>query len=78
MTSEEIIRRAIDEVRADNADLIEEMPTESKNDAQRALQAKHGTPHEFATACVNAIGEISCLEAHTAIQKYLKKWKDAV
>lgn len=78
MTSEEIIKRAIEETRADNADLIEEMPTEATNDAQRALQAKHGTPREFAQACVNAIGEISCLEAHTAIQKYLKQWEEAV
>lgn len=77
MTPQEIIQRAIAETRADNADLIAEMPHEATSPAQLILQTAHGTPREFAQACVNAIGEISCLEAHTAIQKYLKEWKEA-
>jgi len=72
------VKRAIEEVRADNADLIEDMPNEATSAAQRILQTEHGTPREFAQACVNAIGEISCLEAHTAIQKYKKQWEEAV
>jgi hypothetical protein len=73
----EEVRRAIEETRADNADLINEMPNKATSAAQRILQAEHGTPREFAQACVNAIGEITCLEAHTAIQKYRKQWEEA-
>lgn len=72
-----LYRQMIEETRADNGDLIASMPHDATNDAQRALAKKHGSPRMFAQSCVNAIGEISCLEAHTAIQKYLKQWEDA-
>lgn len=74
-----IIRDAIMETRRDNDGLIASMPDASKtSEAQKKLAAKHGSPREFAQACVNAIGEISCLEAHTAIAKYKKQWEAAI
>jgi hypothetical protein len=68
------IRTAIQQTRENNADVIADMPTKATTPGQRALKKKHGTPAEFAQACVNAIGEISCLEAHTAIAKYKREW----
>jgi hypothetical protein len=73
----QLIRRMIEDTRADNEDLIMSLPNKAETDAQRELQAKHGTPREFAQACVNAIGEITCLEAHTAIERMLKRWLEA-
>jgi len=73
----EILKKMIEDVRKDNADLIAGLPNKAVNDAQRALEKKHGTPRSFAQAVVNAIGEISCLEAHTAIQRYLSRWNAA-
>lgn len=73
----ELFRSMREQTIADNADLIAEMPDEATTPAQEELKAKHGTPREFAKACVNAIGEISCLEAHTAIAEYKNKWDAA-
>lgn len=70
----ELIREMIKQTREDNQDLIDEMPDKAKTKGQRDLKKKHGTPQEFAKAVVNAIGEISCLEAHTAIEKYEQEW----
>lgn len=53
------------------------MPHDAVNSAQRELVFKHGSPRMFAQACINAIGEISCLEAHMAIAKYKKEWEAA-
>jgi len=53
------------------------MPHEPKNKAQRKLMEKHGSPRMFAQACVNALGEISCLEADAAIEKYRRQWEAA-
>ncbi len=53
------------------------LPMRSKNAAQKALLAKHGTPFDFAKACAAAIGEISVEEAEKAVAKYLKEWKAA-
>ena len=67
----------IDQIRADNGDLIASMPTDATTPGQEALKAKHGSPRAFAQACNNAIGTISCLEAHTAIADYKAKWDAA-
>ncbi len=71
------LRAMIQATRDDNGDLIASMPHDAKTPGQRALAKKHGSPRMFAQACVNAIGEISCLEAHTAIAKYKKQWEEA-
>ena len=71
------IRQAIQETRNDHADVIAMMPNEATTAGQRALKKKHGTPRAFARAVVNAIGEISVLEANVAIRKYLDEWKAA-
>ena len=60
-----------------NVDIIAEMPNQAKTPGQRALRRKHGTPRTYARACVNAIGEITCLEARAAIRKYLREWNAA-
>jgi hypothetical protein len=72
-----MIRQMRDEVRADNGDLIASMPHDAKTPGQKKLAKKHGSPRMFAQAVVNAIGEISCLEAHTAIARYKKEWDKA-
>lgn len=77
MNMQQQIKAAIDAIRADNGDLIASMPTDSTTPGQEELKRKHGSPRAFAQACVNAIGTISCLEAHTAIQDYLTKWNAA-
>lgn len=61
----------------DNRDVVATMPNKATTAGQRALQKKHGTPRQFADACVNAIGEISPLDAHRAIRKYLDEWERA-
>lgn len=71
------IREAIHQTRDDHADLIAAMPTKPKTAGQRVLQKKHGTPRAFARAVVNAIGEISVLEAQLAIRKYRDEWQAA-
>lgn len=71
------IREAIRQTRDDHADVIAMMPNEATTAGQRTLKKKHGTPRAFARAVVNAIGEISVLEANVAIRKYLDEWKAA-
>ncbi len=45
---------------------------------QKLLQAKHGTPAEFAKACYECVpSDISMDEANAAIEKYNKEWHDA-
>lgn len=54
------------------------LPMKAKNDAQRALEAKHGAPHTFAMACAKAVGDmVSVNEARTAIEKYCQEWEAA-
>jgi hypothetical protein len=77
MNAKELIKSAIDAVREQNGDLIASMPTDATTPGQEELKRKHGSPRAFAQACNNAIGEISCLEAHEAIQDYLAKWNNA-
>ena len=80
MTQEELKKQRaemIDQIRADNGDLIASMPTDATTPGQEELKRKHGSPRAFAQACNNAIGEISCLEAHTAIAEYKAKWDAA-
>lgn len=77
MDLREEIKAAIDAIREDNGDLIASMPTDATTPGQEELKRKHGSPRAFAQACNNAIGTISCLEAHTAIQDYLAKWNAA-
>lgn len=74
---QQILTDVIKRVQENFQDVVDMMPNEATNDAQRALQAKHGTPREFAEACVNAIGTISCDEAIMAIKVYAAKWESA-
>lgn len=53
------------------------MPDKAKTKGQRLLQEKHGTPKQFARACVRAVGDISPLEALVAIREYERKWKNS-
>lgn len=71
------IREDIRATRDDHADVIASMPSKATTAGQRALQKKHGTPRAFARAVVNAIGEISVLEANLAIRKYRDEWQAA-
>lgn len=71
------IAEAIRQTRNDHADVIAAMPTKAQTAGQRILQRKHGTPRLFARAAVNAIGEVSVLEANVAIRKYLHEWQAA-
>jgi hypothetical protein len=72
-----VLAEAIMQSRKDNADLAAGCASAAKTKGQRELQKKHGTPKAFAEACINAIGEISVLEAMTAIQRYNKQWAAA-
>jgi hypothetical protein len=74
---QKMMQDMVRQTREDNADIIDEMPNKATTPGQKALERKHGTPRSFAQACVNAIGEISCLEAHAAIRKYLREWNAA-
>lgn len=44
---------------------------------QLELKRKHGTVEEFTDAVINAIGEISVMEAQAAIVKYRQEWREA-
>lgn len=57
--------------------IFDDMPDEAVNDAQRKLQAKHGTPREFAKALVEAIPTISGDEAHFHMRRYRAEWEAA-
>lgn len=72
--TKEQIAAMIQATRDNNGDLVASMPHDATNAAQEALKAKHGSPRAYAQACVNAIGEISCLQAHEAIAKYKAEW----
>lgn len=71
------LQEAVKQAQDSNRYLAEGLPDKAKTDGQRALQRVHGTPKEFAEACINAIGEISVLEAHVAVNKYHQQWNAA-
>lgn len=73
----DVFAEMVRQTQADNRDVISTMPCKAKTKGQRALQKKHGTPKDFARGCISAIGEISPLEAHRAIQKYHAEWEAA-
>ena len=61
----------------DFASRFDHLPKQAKTDVQRNLQAKHGSPYEFAVACSKAVGDfISIEEAEDSIQKYIAQWKE--
>jgi hypothetical protein len=45
--------------------------------AQKTLQRLHGTVEEFTDAVINAIGDISKVEALKAIRDYRERWRIA-
>ena len=49
----------------------------NKTKTQLELESKHGTVAEFSGAIINAIGEISVMEAQEAIKKYTDEWNEA-
>ncbi len=49
----------------------------ARTPGQKALARKHGTPRQFASAVINAVGEISIDEAEAAIAQYLAEWRAA-
>lgn len=53
------------------------LPKVAVTKGQQRLQKKHGSPYEFAVACVECVGEISVDEARRAIQKYQLEWEAA-
>lgn len=69
------LTEAVRQARNDAKWISDCMPKEAKSEKQRALEAKHGTPYEFALQCIASIGEISILEAHDAAQKYKHQWE---
>lgn len=71
------IQKAIKEAKDQHSDIVDSMPDKAASYKQRLLQREHGTPKEFATAVVAAIGEISVLEAQLAIRKYRDEWEAA-
>jgi len=73
----EQIMADIRKVRYDQSYKISWMPTKSVTEGQKALESKHGTPREFAKACLELIGEISVDEFHAAITKYKNEWEAA-
>lgn len=44
---------------------------------QKELKKAHGTVNEFTDAIINAIGEISVVEAQKAIADYREQWNNA-
>lgn len=48
------------------------------SNAQKALAENHGTPAEFAVACLKAVPwDLSMTEAADAIDKYILEWRAA-
>lgn len=55
---------------------LENFPTLAVTEGQKRLQEKHGTPKEFAEACLGCL-EITTDEAIAGIRKYLDEWDNA-
>lgn len=49
----------------------------SEPPSKKELASKHGTPRQFADACLCAIGMITVDEAQEAIRKYNEEWATA-
>jgi len=75
--SPEDLSALVKSTRRDAHWIAEQMPRKALTKGQLALQKKHGTPYEFAKACIEAIGEISILEANQASEKYRREWEAA-
>lgn len=66
------------ELRESYADEVAAMPDAATTAGQSVLQAKHGTPREFAAAIVRAMGDmISPAEGEKAMAEYLTIWNAA-
>lgn len=65
----------VEKARYDKSYLLTWMPKKPKTKAQESLQSLHGTPREFATACLNLVPEISMDEAVAAMLKYKQEWE---
>ena len=72
-----IAKEMVDDARASLADLPNGLPDSPTNDGQYALAAKHGTPKQFARSIIQAVGEISPLDARIAVTRYLPEWNQA-
>lgn len=68
---------AIEKARYDQSYKISWMPRKAITPGHKALAEKHGTPHEFAKACLAVIGDISVDEFHDAVNKYKQEWDAA-
>ena len=75
--SRQFIRHMVQATRSQCWNMTKGLPKWPATQGQIKLHQKHGTPTEFAEACVDAIGEISVQEAQKAIDKYLAEWKAA-
>lgn len=71
------IRTKIQAAREASAWMLEGLAREAKTDAQKELQAKHGTPYEFGEAMIRAIGMVSIGQAKAAIDEYRAEWEAA-
>lgn len=78
MTNIEMFRqeaqKMIAEARDSVADLPNGLPDAAITPKQKELQTRHGTPKQFAEACIKAIGDISPAEAQAAVARYLNEW----
>lgn len=72
--SRAVVLNSILEARQEASEILKDLPQAATSPRQLHLMHQHGTPHEFAKACIEAIGEISILEALVAIRKYADEW----
>lgn len=61
------------------ADLAFKLPHQPRTNGQRSLMGMHGTPYQFAHACLDSFKklEITFEEAEKAILKYRDEWEKA-
>lgn len=73
----EIAREMVNDARASLADLPNGLPDSPFTDGQYRLAARSGTPKTFARNIIQLVGEISPIEARTAVARYLEEWNAA-
>lgn len=67
----------VKQTRKEFCEIYREIPQQHRNEGQRLLMKKHGSPYQFAKAVSEVIGEISVDEAQMAVEKYLMEWHAA-
>lgn len=77
MKTRQTLADAINQAQKDGSWIYENMPRRTQTEGQEKLLKLHCSPYTFGKACVQAIGEISILEAQAAAEKYLREWNAA-